>query len=331
MPLANVALTRCEDYEPAQVAQAVRRQFELLGGLERFVKRSDKVLLKPNFIAPRSHHVSAAQTHPAIILEVAKMLKDLGAKPFVADSPAWTNTATCARALELTEPLRRLGIPLKELDAPKKCRLGPGKSRVGLSTVALDADVIINLPKFKAHQQLVATFAVKNMFGCVSGKHKALWHFRKGGTPDDFYELLIDIYRYLHPVLTIIDGIVAMEGQGPIRGPSKPLGWLIGGTDPIACEIVCCRLVDIRPGQVPIIETARRLGFGTSDLDQIEVLGDALPATPCKDFVMAQLTPVKFSFPHICRSITKQILLLARGAKSGQSHQSRHVCETSER
>jgi uncharacterized protein (DUF362 family) len=315
MPSASVVLTRCDDYEPGRVTQAIRRQFELLGGLERFIKRGDTVLIKPNFIAPRSHHTSAAQTHPVVILEAARLLKDFGAKPFVADSPAWANTAVCARALELIEPLRRLGVPIKELDLPRKCRLGPGKPRVGLSTVALDADAIINLPKFKAHQQLVATFAVKNMFGCVSGKHKALWHFRKGANPDEFCELLIDTYRYLHPVLTIIDGIVAMEGQGPIRGKSKPLGWLIGGIDPIACERICCRLVDMKPEQVPIIQTARRIGFGCDDSNQIEVLGDALPA-PCPDFVMAQLCPVKFSFTHICRSIAKQILLLARRPKS---------------
>jgi uncharacterized protein (DUF362 family) len=319
MALANVVLTRCDDYEPGRVAQAIRRQFDLLGGLGQFVKRGDTVLLKPNFIAPRSHHVSAAQTHPAVILEVARQLKDFGVKPFVGDSPAWTNTATCARALELTEPLRKLGVPLKQLDLPKKCRLGPGKPRVGISTVALDADVIINLPKFKAHQQLVATFAIKNMFGCVSGKRKALWHFRKGDNPTMFCELLIDVYRYLHPALTLIDGIVAMEGQGPIRGPSRPLGWLIGGTDPVACERVCCQLVGMKPEQVPILATARRIGFGCGELDQIQVLGDAPPATPCPNFQMAHLGPVKFSFLHICRSITRQILLLARGAKSGRT------------
>ncbi len=317
MPSANVVLTRCDDYDPGRVAQAVRRQFDLLGGMARFIKRGDTVLIKPNFIAPRSHHVSAAQTHPTVILELARMLKDFGAKPFVGDSSAWTNAATCARALELTEPLAKLGVPLKELDAPKKCRLGPGKPRVGISTLALEADAIINLPKFKAHQQLVATFAVKNMFGCISGKHKALWHFRKGGNPDEFYEMLIDTYRYLHPVLTIIDGIVAMEGQGPIRGPSKPLGWLIGGTDPIACERVCCRLVNIQPEQVPIIVTAKRTGFGCADLDQIEILGDALPS-PITDFQMPDLAPVKFSFTHVCRSITRQILLLAKRPKSGR-------------
>jgi uncharacterized protein (DUF362 family) len=320
MASAHIALTRCDDYDPGRVAQAVQRQFELLGGLTRFVKRGDRVLLKPNFIAPRSHRVCATQTHPAVIIEAARLLRDFGARPFVADSPAWTNTATCARALELIEPLRKLDVPIRELDAPRKCRLGPDKPRVGISSAALDADVIINLAKFKAHQQLVATFAVKNMFGCVSGKHKAVWHFKKGDDAATFCELLIDIFRYLHPALTIIDGIVVMEGQGPIHGLSKPLGWLIGGTDPIACEMVCCRLIDIRPEQIPMIQTARRLGFGCSDLDRIEVIGDALPATPCTDFEMPHLLPVKFSLIHICHSVVRQIFLLARGRKTRQNN-----------
>jgi len=322
VPPARVALIRCEDYEPPRVADAVRRQFELLGGLETFVKRGDSVLLKPNFIAPRSHLKSAAQTHPAVILGVARLLIDFGARPFVADSPAWANTETCARALGLVEPLRKLGVPIRQLDTPKKCRLGPGLPRVGLSTVALDADVIINLPKLKAHQQLVATFAVKNLFGCVSGKHKALWHFRKGGTPREFSEMLLGICRYLSPAVTIIDGIVAMEGQGPINGDRKPLGWLIGSTDLIACERVCCRLIGMEPETVPIIRTAGELGFGCSDHDAIETVGDPLPTTPCEDFVQARLGPIKFSFGHVCRSMVRQVLLLARGAKAAKPRQS---------
>jgi uncharacterized protein (DUF362 family) len=322
MPSAKVALVQCEDYEPARVAGAVQQQFELLGGLGTFIKRGDTVLLKPNFIAPRSHRHSAAQTHPAVILEMARLLKDYGARPFVADSPAWTNTAICARVLGLTEPLRKLGVPIRQLNAPRKCELGSGQPRIGLSSVALDADAIINLPKFKTHQQMVATFAVKNIFGCVSGKHKALWHFRKGDTADEFAGLLVGVFRYLRPVLTIIDGIVAMHGQGPISGKSKPLGWLIGGTDPIACETVCCRLIGIEPDRLPIIRTARQVGFGCSDLDRIEIVGAALPATPCPDFELARMSPVKFSLGRVCHSITRQILLLAKALKPGKSRPS---------
>ncbi len=318
MPCAKVALVHCENYEPPRVAAAVRRQFELLGGLEAFVKRGDTVLLKPNFIAPRSHRHSAAQTHPAVILEVARLVRDHDAKPLVADSPAWTNVAVCARMLELTEPLRRLGVPLRQLNSPRKCRLSPSGPNIGISTAALDADVIINLPKFKTHQQLVATFAVKNMFGCVSGKSKALWHFRKGNTADEFAEMLLGVCRYLKPALTIIDGIVAMHGQGPIRGKSKSLGWLIGGIDPIACEVVCSRLVGIESEQLPILRAAQRTGFGCSDLRQIEVVGDALPATPCPGFEPAKLIPVKFSFGRVCRSMARQFLLLAQELRSGK-------------
>jgi uncharacterized protein (DUF362 family) len=158
------------------------------------------------------------------------------------------------------------------------------------------------------------------MFGCVSGKHKALWHFRKGDTAEEFAGMILGVYRYLRPALTIIDGIVAMHGQGPINGKSKPLGWLIGGLDPIACETVCCRLSGIEPEQLPIVRTARRTGFGCPDLDQIEIVGDALPATPCPDFELARPGPVKFSLGRVCRSITRQILLLSKSLKLGKDH-----------
>jgi uncharacterized protein (DUF362 family) len=214
--------------------------------------------------------------------------------------------------------LRRLGVPLRQLNAPRKCRLGPDGPRIGLSSLALEADAIINLPKFKTHQQMVATFAVKNMFGCVSGKHKALWHFRKGNTADEFAGLLVSVCRYLRPALTIIDGIVAMHGPGPIRGRCKSLGWLIGGTDPMACEMVCCRLLGMEPAQLPIIRAARAVGYGCTDPDGIEITGDALPTTPCAGFEPAPLMPVKFTLGRVCRSISRQILLLLRGSKTGE-------------
>lgn len=314
--MATVALTRCADYQPQAVEQAVARQFDLLGGLGRFVKPGDRVLLKPNFIAPRSHEKFATQTHPEVILAVARLVKTFGAEPFVADSPAWTDAKTCARALGLTEPLAQLGVPICELDEPRSCRLGPGKPRVKISGVALDADVVINLPKFKAHQQLVTTFAVKNLFGTVCGKRKAMWHFKKGDDVREFCTLLIDIYRKVAPALTIIDGIVAMEGQGPIRGTSRPLGWLIGGTDPIACEAVCCELIALKQEQVPILSTARQIGFGCADLAQITVAGDALPTRPCTEFVLPVMMPIKFSLLHVCRSTLRQLIMLLRGTKA---------------
>jgi uncharacterized protein (DUF362 family) len=313
MATATVTLTRCEDYSRPKIAEAIERQFKLLGGLDKFVSRGDTVLLKPNFIAPKSRR-HAAQTDPAIIIEMARLLKDFGARPFVGDSPAWGNVFGCAKALKLEEPLKRLSVPIRQLDKPKKCRIGTKGTNVGISSVALDADVIINLPKFKTHQQLVATFAVKNMFGCVSGKQKALWHFRKGGTFEDYCEFLIDIYRFLNPALTIIDGVTAMDGPGPIHGRARTLGWIIGGTEPIACEIVCCKLVNIKPEELPITKTARQLGSGCYNGEQIEILGDDFLHGICTDFELSKLIPLRFSLLHVCKSVCKQILLLAETA-----------------
>jgi len=313
MPNPIVTLTRCSDYSRPAIAKAIERHFDLLGGLKKFVRPGDSVLLKPNFIAPRSRR-HATQTDPAVILETARLLKDFGARPFVADSPAWSNTFTCVKALKLDEPLKKMSVPVRQLDKPKKCRVGAKNISVGISSVALDADVIINLPKFKAHQQLVATFAVKNMFGCVSGKRKALWHFTKGHNQDEFCELLIEIYKYLNPALTIIDAVTAMDGPGPIRGRARPLGWLIGGTDPIACETICARLVNIEPEDIPIIKTSKQTGFGCSDPAKITIAGDDFPQNICTDFELPELIPIRFSLLHVCKSICKQILLLTKSA-----------------
>ena len=315
---AAVSLVRCHDYEPERVAQAVERQFRLLGGIERFVKPGDRVLLKPNFIAPRSHRQDPTQTHPEVILAVARLLKDFGARPFVGDSPGWGDVQSCAEALELVEPLKRLGVPLRQLDKPRTHRVGRQGPRVGLSAVALEADTIINLPKLKAHGQLLVTLAVKNMFGCVSGKRKALWHYRYGGDPARFCQLLIDICHFLRPAVTLIDGIVAMERRGPSGGASRPLGWLIGGADPLSCETVCCRLLGIDPERVPLLRAASGMQLDGLDFNRIELLGDP-PGEPLSDFELPTLGPIRFSLCRVLRSRLRQMWLLARKPKPAPS------------
>jgi len=311
-----VAISRCAEYQQSKVAAILRRQFELLGGLASFVSPGDTVLIKPNFIAPVSRR-SAAVTHPAVILEVARLLKDFGAKPFVGDSPAWANAQACVKRLKLDEPLKKLGVPVRQLNKPVKCRIGADNTNVNISSVALNADAIINLPKFKMHQQMVATFAVKNMFGCVSGKQKAIWHFAKGKELEVFSEFLIDIYRFLNPVLTIVDGIVAMEGLGPIRGEAKEFGWLIASKEPIACETVCAKLAKLAPEALPIVRTARKMGFGCSEMEKIKVVSDDFADgfsvdELAVDFEQPEPIPVRFSLFHISRSVLRQIILVIK-------------------
>ena len=309
MTSATVAITSATTYDESVIEQAIARQFDLLGGIDSFFSRGDKVLIKPNLIAPRPAS-DAAQTDPAVILATAKLLKDAGAKPFIADSSAWKNTEACLKVLGIDKSLKKLGVPFENLNTSKRHKVAG--SHLGISTVALEADKIVNLPKFKAHQQLGATFAIKNMFGCVCGKEKAFRHFSHGRSPEKFTEMLIGIYKLLSPAITIIDGVVAMEGMGPLSGTPKLLGYIIGSTDPIACEIICCDIVNFNPKNMPIIQTAKKMGFGCSTRENIQTVGDSCKDRGPIDFKPAMQTPLYFTFPRICKSIAKQLILTAK-------------------
>ena len=306
-----VAVLRCGCYDPGTVYSAVCRQFELLGGVERFIQPGQRVLIKPNLIVPRPAEVPA-QTHPEVIYAVARIVKEHGAIPLVGDSPAWSNTPGCLKALGIDTRLESLGAKIVQLDQP--VRMNIEGAAVGISRVALEADAIINLPKLKAHQQLGATFALKNMYGCVAGlggKEKAWWHFARGREFEPFCRMIIGIYQQLHPMLNIIDGIVGMEGQGPINGDPREVGYLVAGTDPVACERVCCDLVGFDPQDLPLLVTAEAMAPGTMEIP-IHLVGDIFSAPVCPDFKPAVQTPLRFTFPHICKSIGKQAIMLLR-------------------
>ena len=310
---AVVAVKACPTYDPRSVRSAIEHQFLLLGGIGRFVQPAQRILIKPNLIVPKAPDVPA-QTHPEVIYAVAAIVKDAGATPMVGDSPAWSNTAGCLRSLGILDRLKTLGAEVVNLDQP--VRMTIENTRVGISRVALEADAIINLPKLKAHQQLTATFAFKNMYGCVcglGGKEKAYWHFARGKEFEPFCRMIIGIYQKLNPVLNIIDGIVAMEEQGPINGQPKQVGYLVAGTDPAACERVCCDLVGFNPADLPLLMTAEKMGVGVRDRESIRILGDAFAKPACPDFKPAQLTPLRFTFPRICKSIAKQGFILLKG------------------
>jgi uncharacterized protein (DUF362 family) len=310
----TVAVKRCDGYEPEMVRSAIESQLKLLGGIETFISPGQRVLIKPNLIVPKAPDIPA-QTHPEVIYALAAIIKDAGATPLVGDSPAWSNTAGCLRALDIDERLRKLGAEIVNLDRPVKMDIAG--ATLGISRVALEADAIINVPKLKAHQQLGATFAFKNMYGCVcglGGKEKAYWHFARGADYDAFCRMIVGIYQEMAPVLNVIDGIVAMEGQGPINGNPRELGYLVAGTDPAACERVCCDLVGFNPDDLPLLTAAAKMGVGCTETESITVVGDEFKKPAFPDFAPAIQTPLRFTFGRICKSIAKQCVILLKNA-----------------
>lgn len=308
-----VSVTQCDSYDAKSITAAIYRHFEYHGGLEKIISPGDHVLLKPNLIAPKPV-AEAATTHPAVILAVARLLKDFGAHPFIGDSPAWGDLAGCIDALGLTGPLKKLGVPIAPFTDSKRIKIA--SARLPVSRCSLQADKIINLPKLKAHSQVGATIAIKNMYGCVCGKEKAYWHFARGKDPEKFCHMLIALYQKLSPVLTMIDGVVAMEGSGPLRGSPRKLNCLIAGPDPIACERVCCKLINLDPDRLPILQTAGRHGYGPQDDRQIEIVGDDLSPLVCQDFCHPEQLSLRFTPGQICKSLLRQCMILARRKKN---------------
>ena len=304
----RMALAGCSSYQFQTVLESVDRLIDLLGGIRRFVQSGDRVLVKPNFICTADTG-GPAQTHPAVILAIVRRLHESGARVTVGDSPAWQDARACAASLGLLDELEKLGIPLIQLNQPVRTRIDG--SLIGISRHVLEADKIINVPKFKTHQQIGATFAVKNLYGCVAGKEKAYRHFTRGHDPELFCRMLLGIAARVAPVLHIIDAVTAMEGPGPIHGTARHLNVLIGGDDPIACERVCCELIGMNPESLPILRTAQRLHLWNCDEPLPEIAGDRLEQFRCETFQLAEPIPLRFTFPRICKSIAKQIILLA--------------------
>ncbi len=297
-------ITQCTEYHEPTVRQAIQDHLEQIPNLSQRIKSGDRVLIKPNFIAPKGLE-KPTQTHPSIILSMARLLKEYGAHPLVGDSPAWGSAHQCAKALGLLDPLQKIGVPLITLHRGRLCKIGSSSRRVLMSIDALEADAVMNLPKFKAHQQLTATLAVKNMFGCVVGKQKPYWHYAQGRNLQEFGHFLLDICQKIDPMFTLIDAVVAMQGQGPINGDPYPMGLLISGTDPLACEATCVSLLQQPSELFPILQAAKTRFFPTSAAPNITWPVIAPGDYDFRDFKMPAMIPLRFTLSRVIKSVVK--------------------------
>lgn len=314
---ATVAIARSPTYEPANVTAAISEVVGVFGGWGRFVGPGDRVLVKPNCIcgAPPSR---PAQTHPAVIVEVCRQLLDFGARPFVGDSPAWGSLEGALKTLGVIESLEHLGVPIVPFKRPVKTSNPRGKvfSRLTVDAAALEADAIVNLAKLKAHRQLLLTAAIKNMFGCVSGRRKAWWHVKAGSYENYFGLMLAETFEMLRPVLTIVDAVVAMEGNGPISGTPRPLGLVLASTDGPALERIAAEVVGVKPARLRTLQAARELEVGTPYRERIHVIGADPREVRVADFQMPRMMPIGFSLPRLVKGALKNAWILHRQANA---------------
>lgn len=313
---ATVAIERADSYEPAVVRSAIERAVAGAGGWDRLIRPGDRVLVKPNCISG-TPPTQPAQTHPAVILEVCRQLLDHGAKPFVGDSPAWGSLPGNLRQLGILDDLKQLGVPVTEFKRPVKADNPRGKvfRRLTVDAAALEADAIVNVPKFKAHRQLVMTVAIKNMFGCVGGRRKAWWHVKAGSYDNYFSRMLVETYELLRPAINIVDAIVAMEGKGPIHGTPRAMNLILASTDASAIERIAADLIGVKPTQLRTLAAARELDVGTPYRDRIDVVGAEPAEVRIDDFEIPRLLPIGFSIPRLVRGAFRNAWIIRQQNK----------------
>ncbi len=289
-----VNLVHCADYASVQVA--LSRLMEGLGGMGRFVKPGQSVLIKPNLLSDHTPE-EAVTTHPEVVRALIRMVKASGASPWVADSPAiiadlrrvWERTGMEAVCREET-------VPLVNLEKAGSKSFVEDGIHFTLANPVLEADAIIAVPKVKTHVLTGLTGAMKNLYGAVPGLQKTSFH-KLYPYPRDFARLLVAIYRHVKPVLAVADGVLGMEGNGPSAGAPIQLGFLAASADAIALDVVLCRTLGLEPRNVVHLELARQAGFGVQDWADITTEGDSIGALALREYKLPSTVPINY-VPH---------------------------------
>lgn len=318
--LNTVSLVKCTDYSKEDIRNAIDKTFSFFGGIEDIVKKGEKVLLKPNFLR-ESCPEDCVITHPVVVETVAEMVLDAGAKPVIGDSPGFGSVRKVARRVGLDKVVERLGIDLIELDNSRNVSINCGGKEFSLTVSgrALDVDAVINIPKLKAHSQLLFTAGVKNLYGCVSGKQKAWRHFKSKNDLEWYADMLMANYQLVKPSFTVIDAVMAMEKTGPIGGLPKNVSLFVGGVDVIAIDRVVAEILSVSPEDVPILRAAKRLGIGQQDLSKIEIAGEDLQSVKVHDFILPELSPIGFDFIRVIKSLLRHLWLKTVGGTKPQA------------
>jgi uncharacterized protein (DUF362 family) len=286
-----------------EIKKMTESALHLIGGLEQIISPGDEVLIKPNLVADRKE----ATTSPLLVLSLVKLSKEAGArKIFVGDGSAIgfdTQKVFDASGMRIVEKEAELVDLKSERATPVFIPNGIVVKKVKIPETVLRADIIINVPIMKTHDILPVTLGLKNMKGCLLNGDKRRLH-RVG-----LDQGIVDINKLLSPQLTVIDGIVGMEGYGPSFGDPVELDLVIASTDVVAADSVACRIMGFRLQEVRHISLAAQQGLGIADLERIRIVGEPL-------------SKVRRKFKRITLDIEKEgnCKVIERGACTGCKH-----------
>lgn len=270
---SRVVVVPCDNYEKETVYTVMKRGIALLGGIERFVRKDEKILVKPNFLSA-SEEDKAVVTHPSVIKAMLRILQENGYKEVkFGDSPGHGSCEAAARKIGLGQGKETYGAKIADMSEEVLIPFEEGMTakEFYFAKGVAEADAVINLCKMKTHALERVTGAVKNVYGFICGYRKAAGHV-KYPNASVFARMLADIHRCIKPRLHIMDGIVAMEGNGPGSGTPVAMNVMLFSEDPVALDTVFCHLIYLEPELVPTNVQGAAMGIGTDKMDEIEMI-----------------------------------------------------------
>ncbi len=304
MPAIPVALLPCPDFDRERLKKGINT---LLQSLSFSIGRGSTILLKPNLVSGRGHR-GLACTSPEFVGAAAELFIDYGAKVLIGDSPAFGTAIDAMSRCGYQETLSSL--PIKQINffkgplVPLQCGVS-----VRIAREALDCDLLVNLPRVKAHAQLRISLAIKNLFGTVPGWQKPLLHMRLGNKGNAFARMLIDIAALFPSALHLVDGVIAMHCSGPIKGAPFALGLIGGAANPVAIDTALLAVIGADPATSPLWQECRRRHLPGSTLMDLTFPLCAPRELQVQNFILPPvLHPIRFHPLHAITSVTRRIL-----------------------
>ena len=282
----KVSIVKCDTYE--KCCEGVDEALRLIGGIERFVKPGDKVVIKPNLVSKKEPG-KAITTNPEFVKAVVRIAEAAGGIVTIAESPGGPYNRTMLNAVygacgmnyavEGTNAQLNYSTDFTEVDHKD----GHTVKRIPIIDPVLDADVVINLPKLKTHAMTSYTGAVKNLFGVIPGTYKAELHFRL----DDrkaFCSMLVDLCERVGSVLTIMDAIDGMEGNGPTSGTDRHIGLVLASENPYELDMAACDIIGYETDEVDTVRFSIERGHAVSSYDELNIVGCDIADVMIPDF-----------------------------------------------
>ena len=282
-----VSIVKCKDYEYKKLKKAIKNAIDFIGGLEKFIKDNDKVLIKPNLCNALSPE-NAITTHPLFIMAISELVKEFGLEVWIGDGSAGTDPSYTDKTFEISGVKRvaeELDIKLINFHRDKRIKVevkeGKILKEIDIPKCISDVDMIINLPKLKVHGLTFYTGSIKNIFGCLSGNLKKYIHMMK---KDEFSQALLDIYSTVKPDLTLMDAVLGLEGENISHGNPKKVGLVLSGTDGVAVDTVACEIIGYHSLAIPTIKFANKRKIGIGNLKKIKIIGNNLEKVKIHNF-----------------------------------------------